>query len=205
MRALFLLGTVCVLAVCAAEPSAATLYRSDFSKPLGKEWHWGLGTWSTGGGVLRGFESGPRRHGPVKMQKLAFTDATFDFDVRLIGKAQWASVVFNNDDGHLFIVTLARSSGTLVINKSARKDDPASKPERIAEVPLKIAPDVWQHVCIRMAGDTIAVVVGDVSATGKHAVIAMPKTQFGLSGDSGGPEGEKMGALEFRNLIITNP
>ena len=139
------------------------------------------------------------------MQKLAFTDATFDFDVRLIGKAQWASVVFNNDDGHLFIVTLVRSSGTLVINKSARKDDPASKPERIAEVPLKIAPDVWQHVRIRMAGDTIAVVVGDVSATGKHAVIAMPKTQFGLSGDSGGPEGEKMGALEFRNLIITNP
>lgn len=200
---LFLLVMPCV--VCTAEPPPATLYRSDFTKPVGAEWHWGLGTWTAKDGVLRGFESGARRHGPVKMQKLAFTDATFEFDVRLVGRAHWASVVFNNDDGHLFIVTIARSSDTLIINKSAQKDDPNSQAERIAEVPLKVAPEVWHHVRIRTAGETIAVAVDVVNVTGKHAVIGAAKTQFGLSGDSGGPEGEKVGALEFRKLVITAP
>ena len=186
----------------AAEPKV--LVEDKFTE-VNKSWHWSLGTWTAKDGVLHGFESGPRRHGPVTMQKLAFTDATFDFSVRLIGRAHWASVVFNNDDGHLFIVTLARSNGTLIINKSADKNDPDSKAECIAEVPFKVAPDVWHHIRICIAGETISVDADEVNATGKHAVIAKAKMQFGLSGDSGGPEGEKAGSLEFRDLIITAP
>ena len=41
-----------------------------FSSELSKEWFWGLGTWTARDGILRGFESGERRHGPVKMRKL---------------------------------------------------------------------------------------------------------------------------------------
>ena len=182
-----------------------TLYKADFTQPLGKEWHWGLGTWSTKDGVLHGFESGPRRHGPVKMQKLAITDATFTFDVRLLGRAHWASVVFNDDNGHLFIVSLARSSKKLLVNKSANKKDPTSKAVTIAEVPMKLTLNDWHQVSITMKQDQISVKVNDITLTGQHEVIGKPKTQFGLSGDSGGPEGEKAGALEFRNLHITRP
>jgi hypothetical protein len=41
--------------------------------------------------------------------------------------------------------------------------------------------------------------------TAKHPVIAEPKDNIGFGGDSGGPDGEKAGALEFRNLVITQP
>jgi hypothetical protein len=200
-----LLAVVSIVARAADALPVTSLYHADFTKAPGTEWHWGLGTWSTKDGVLRGFESGPRRHGPVKMQKLAFSDATFTFDVRLLGRAHWASVVFNDDGGHLFIVTLARSSQTLVVNKPADKKDPASKPVKIAEAPLKLTPNDWHHVSITLKAEQISVKVNDVSLTGQHAVIGKPKTQFGLSGDSGGPEGEKAGALEFRNLDITKP
>ena len=37
----------------------------------------------------------------------------------------------------------------------------------------------------------------------EHAYIAEEKLTFGLGGDSGGPEGEKAGALEFRKLKIS--
>jgi hypothetical protein len=43
-----------------------------FDHPLSADWHWGLGTWSAKDGVLRGFESGERRHGPVKMIGVSF-------------------------------------------------------------------------------------------------------------------------------------
>jgi hypothetical protein len=42
--------------------------------------------------------------------------------------------------------------------------------------------------------------------TAQHPVVAEPKAQFGFGGESGGPEGEKAGALEFRKLkIVANP
>ena len=53
-----------------------------------KDWFWGLGTWTAKEGVLRGFESGPRWHGPVKMRKLPLKDAVIECDFRLEGGAR---------------------------------------------------------------------------------------------------------------------
>lgn len=39
--------------------------------------------------------------------------------------------------------------------------------------------------------------------TTKHPVVAEPKANIGFGGESGGPEGEKAGALESRHLTIT--
>ena len=47
--------------------------------------------------------------------------------------------------------------------------------------------------------------IDDVTITAAHDCIAEEKLSFGLGGDSGGPEGEKAGALEFRKLTITCP
>lgn len=57
----------------AAEPKV--LLEETFTSELSKDWFWGLGTWKAENGVLRGFESGARRHGPVKVRKLPLQDA----------------------------------------------------------------------------------------------------------------------------------
>jgi hypothetical protein len=54
-----------------AEPPIAL--EETFQQPLSADWHWGLGTWIAKDGVLRAFESGERRHGPVKQRHFAFT------------------------------------------------------------------------------------------------------------------------------------
>ncbi|MFZ4768353.1 MAG: hypothetical protein ACOYMN_25680, partial [Roseimicrobium sp.] len=72
-----------------AEPTV--LLEETFEQPLSADWHWGLGTWTAKGGVLRAFESGERRHGPVKQRRFAFTEADVRFEFRLEGKASFAS------------------------------------------------------------------------------------------------------------------
>ena len=59
-----------------AEPSV--LLEETFDQPLSTGLYWGLGTWSAKDGVLRGFESGDRRHGPVNMRKLTMSDAVLE-------------------------------------------------------------------------------------------------------------------------------
>jgi thiol:disulfide interchange protein DsbC len=61
------------LSAHAAEPKV--ILEEKFDAELSKDWFWGLGTWGAKDGVLRGFESGARRHGPVKMHKLPLKDA----------------------------------------------------------------------------------------------------------------------------------
>ena len=76
-----------------AEPTV--VLEEKFDQPLSAEWHWGLGTWTAKDGVLRGFESGERRHGPLKVHKLTMTDAVVECEFRLIGKASFAGIIFN--------------------------------------------------------------------------------------------------------------
>jgi len=51
--------------------AAPTVVEENFTSPLSPEWFWGPGNWTAKDGVLRGFESGPLRQGPVKMHSRA--------------------------------------------------------------------------------------------------------------------------------------
>ena len=85
---------VLLFIVSTASASSAELpitLEETFDQPLSAEWHWGLGTWRAKDGVLRAFESGARRHGPVKQRSFAFTEADVRFEFRLEGKASFAS------------------------------------------------------------------------------------------------------------------
>ncbi|MCX7824434.1 MAG: hypothetical protein N2689_02635 [Verrucomicrobiae bacterium] len=55
---------------------------------------------------------------------------------------------------------------------------------------------------IEFKGATLTATVNDKIITATHFCIAEEKLTFGLGGDSGGPEGEKAGALEFRKLKV---
>jgi hypothetical protein len=180
-----------------AEPQ--TLLEETFTAELSKDWFWGLGTWTAKDGVLRGFESGPRRHGPVKMRKLPLKDAIIECDFRLEGKATFAGIIFNGSQERGHIVHLVMGTDTLRILAHPKKGE---NTELLKQPNIPAVGD-WHHVKIEFKGETITAMIDGKTFTASHPCIAEEKQTFGLGGDSGGPEGEKAGALEFRSLKIS--
>ena len=60
----------------------------------------------------------------------------------------------------------------------------------------------WHPVRIELKGESITVEFNGRTWTAKHPVVAETKANIGFGGESGGPAGEKAGALEFRRLKI---
>jgi hypothetical protein len=197
-----ILCVLCVLCgpIAAAEPKV--LLEDPFTEPLSAEWFWQLGTWTAKDGVLRGFESGPRRHGPVKLRKLAFTEADIRFEFRLEGKATNASCPINGtrERGHILNFVVGRTECRIIAHvKKGQSVD-------LVRDRITLAADrEWHPVRIVLKGETIAVEFNGQTWTTSHPVAAEPKDNFGLGGGTGGPEGEKAGAVEFRKLHITMP
>jgi hypothetical protein len=77
--------------------------------------------------------------------------------------------------------------------------------KELLQVPAILKPGAWHKVHLTFQGPKITASVDGVSITAEHACIAEEKLTFGLGGDSGGPEGEKAGALEFRGLVVKAP
>jgi hypothetical protein len=188
-------------ALCGDIQSAETqtLLEETFTAELSKDWFWGLGTWTAKDGVLRGFESGLRRHGPVKMRKLSLKDAVIECDFRLEGKATFAGIIFNGSQERGHIAHLVMGRDTLRILAHPKKGENVE----LLKQPNILAVGGWHHVKIEFKGETITATIDGKTITASHPCIAEEKQTFGLGGDSGGPEGEKAGALEFRSLKIT--
>ena len=178
--------------------SAAVALEENFAGPLSKDWFWGLGTWTATNGVLRGFESGARRHGPVKMRKLTLHDATLTCEFRLEGKASFAGIIFNGaqERGHLF--HLVMGADQLRILAHPKKGETLE----LLKQSNTLARATWHRVQMDFKGPALTATVDDKVFKGAAPCIAEEKISFGLGGDSGGPTGEKAGELEFRNLKI---
>lgn len=189
----------CALAV--AGWAAPVTVEEKFDGPLSQDWFWGLGTWTAKDGVLRGFESGARRHGPVKMHRCALTNAVVECEFRLEGKATFAGVIFNGSQerGHLFHVVMGKDQLRLLAHPAK------GKTLELLKQPATLATGVWHRVKIEFSGENLTAMVDEQKLTAKNPCIAEAKVSFGLGGDSGGPTGEKAGALEFRKLKITQP
>lgn len=189
------------LAVTAVAASSHVLLEENFNSSLSKDWFWGLGTWKAENGVLHGFESGERRHGPVKMRKLPLKDAVVECDFRLIGKATFAGIIFNGSQERGHIVHLVMGKDQLRVLAHPKKGENVE----LLKQPNTLAIDKWHHVRLEFKGDTLTAKIDDKEISATNKCIAEEKLTFGLGGDSGGPEGEKAGALEFRKLKITGP
>ena len=177
---------------------AETLLEEKFDGPLGPEWFWGLGTWTAQDGVLHGFESGKRRHCPVKMRKLLIKDAVLECDFRLMGKATFAGIIFNGSQDRGHIVHLVMGKDQIRVLAHPKKGENVE----LFKTSVKFTVGDWHHVKLTFSGDTLVALVDHHKVIAKHACIEEEKQTFGLGGDSGGPEGEKAGALEFRALKI---
>lgn len=197
MRLLSVLVFAFVMQLRAAQP--VVLLQESFKEDLSKDWFWGLGTWKAENGVLRGFESGTRRHGPVKMRKLPLKDATVECEFRLEGRATFAGIIFNGSQERGHIVHLVMGKDQLRILAHPKKGET----KELLKTPAKLAVGDWHRVKLVFKGPTMTATIDEETVSAENACIAEEKLTFGLGGDSGGPEGEKAGALEFRGLKIT--
>ena len=199
MRLLTALVLTFVVQLRAAEP--AVLLQESFQEDLSKDWFWGLGTWKAENGVLRGFESGPRHHGPVKMRKLPLKDAMVECEFRLEGKATFAGIIFNGSQERGHLVHLVMGKDQLRILAHPKKGET----KELVKVPAKLAIGEWHRVRLVLKGPTMTATINGQTISADNPCIAEEKLTFGLGGDSGGPEGEKAGALEFRGLVVKAP
>jgi hypothetical protein len=186
-------------AAYAAEPKV--ILDEKFEGPLSKEWFWGLGTWGAADGVLRGFESGPRRHGPVKVRRLPLKDGVLECEFRLIGRASFAGIIFNGSQERGHICHLVMTTKELRILAHPKKGET----KELAKAPAGLPAEAWRRVRITFKGGKLEAEVDGNSVRAEHPCLAEEKLTFGLGGESGGPEGEKAGALEFRRLRVTAP
>lgn len=197
MKAILLLLVLLITPVGAVEPQV--LLEEPFTSELSKDWFWGLGTWKAENGILRGFESGPRRHGPVKVRRMPLRDAVVELEFRLEGKATFAGIIFNGSQerGHILHLVMAKDTIRVIAHPAK------GETKELLKVPAKLASGEWHHVRLELRGGSLSAVVDDQKVAAEHACIGEEKLTFGLGGDSGGPEGEKAGALEFRKLKIS--
>ncbi len=172
-----------------------------FTGGLSREWFWGLGTWTAEDGVLRGFESGERRHGPVKMRRLPLRDAVIECEFRLERGATFAGLIFNGSQerGHLVHLVMGKDHVRVLVHPKKGETVELVRQE------ASLAVDVWYRVRMEFDGDILRATVGDHGITASHPCIGEEKRTFGLGGDSGGPKGEEAGALEFRGLKVSLP
>ena len=194
-----LLSIFVVIQISAAEP--AVLLQESFKEDLSKDWFWGLGTWKAENGVLRGFESGARRHGPVKMRKLPLKDAMVECEFRLEGRATFAGIIFNGSQERGHLVHLVMGKDQLRILAHPKKGET----KELIKTSAKLTVGDWHRVKLVFKGPTITATIDEQTISAENACIAEEKLTFGLGGDSGGPEGEKAGALEFRGLVVKTP
>ncbi len=196
-RGVAVLLILCCAATALTAPAAEPgLTEEGFNEDLSPAWHWGLGTWTAKGGVLRGYESGPRRHGPVKMRRCSLRDGLVACDFRLEGRATSAGIIFNGSQERGHIVHVVMATDRVRIIAHPQKGEKAVLVDRKADLPV----DAWHPVRIEFKGERVAVAVGGMIITATHPCLAEQKLAFGLGGESGGPEGEKAGAIEFRGL-----
>ena len=200
MRSMAALMVLAVLLPGFSSATEAVTLEERFDGELSADWFWGLGTWTAKAGVLRGYESGPRRHGPVKMRKFPLRDGVVEVDFRLEGRATFAGVIFNGSQERGHIVHLVVGKDQLRVLAHPAK----GKTVELLKEPAQFEVGQWHHVKIQFQGPQMTATVDGKTITAADDCIAEPKLTFGLGGDSGGPEGEKAGALEFRQLKITS-
>jgi hypothetical protein len=133
------------------------------------------------------------------MRKLPLKDATVECEFRLEGRATFAGIIFNGSQERGHLVHLVMGKDQLRILAHPKKGET----KELLKTPAKLAVGDWHRVKLVFKGPTMTATIDDQTISAENACIAEEKLTFGLGGDSGGPEGEKAGALEFRSLKIT--
>jgi len=189
----------------------------DFQKPLSRHWGFTLGTWTPKDGILTAFESGERRHGPVKMrEKMNYIDAKFEYEFKLNGKAQYSAIKGMGDvNGKLashFVIfmstndcqykNLITKAQTIKIITFQATEDGREKID-LLNASLKLENGKWNKATIEILDGVLYVEVNGQKFQVEHENFKNTRDRFGIGGESGGPEGKSAGTLQWRNLKVS--
>lgn len=179
-----------------AEPAKG--WSEDF-QTLGKEWKSNLGTWTAKEGVLRGFQSGKRNHGPSLNRRIDQRNFRLEWEFRMEGKAAFSGLGFNRSTkGHLLHLVTGRKGVKLIAHPGEGEE--TVYPIQDAQ---PLSANEWHHAVLEIRGPNFLLEINGRKLSAEHPCIAEVKGTLILGGGSGGPEGEAAGALEYRNLKFT--
>ncbi len=184
----------------AAAPSAAptapaaggVLLEEQLAAQHGAGWRVAKGDWKFVDGAWQGAELKADKHGAVARHNVVFTDAVIEFDFKLDG-AKAISLSINDPKGHNS--RLGITPAGLRLTKDDHDHAGPDKAAVVATLQTKLEAGRWYHVRVTQVGPEFSAQVGEHTLAGKHADIAVAKSNIGFT-----VAGEK---ASFKNLKIT--
>lgn len=154
------------------------IFADDFASGLKTTYRTAKGTWTIADGVLKATELKDDHHAASMRHELDFTDAVFQYDFKLAdGKATHLSL--NDKKGHVCRVTITPRGFTLRRDKPSKKSD--EKAVTLDTVQQTFTPGKWYTMTVEIVGEEMVAHVDDQHVGyGRHAGVAVPKSNFGL-------------------------
>ncbi len=137
-------------------------------------------------------KSGTPEQGATLRLPVQIENGTIDYEISFRG-ANRTSLRIECPDRTSFRIEVSRSQFGVTKNPDVGQEKTAT--ERIASKALELKRDQWYPVRIQFSGDSISVSINNVVLTGKHKILAEPKTalNFLVFGETAG----------FKNLTIS--
>lgn len=155
-------------------------------------WKVAKGDWKFVDGAWQGAELKADKHGAVARHNVVFTDAVIEFDFKLDG-AKSISLSINDPKGHNS--RLGITPAGLRLTKDDHDHEGPDKAAVVATLQTKLETGRWYHVRLTQVGPEFTAQVGEHTLAGKHADIAVAKSNIGFT-----VAGE---TASFKNLKIT--
>ncbi len=155
-------------------------------------WRVAKGEWKFVDGAWQGAEIKADKHGAVARHNVVFTDAVIEFDFKLDG-AKSISLSINDPKGHNS--RLGITPAGLRLTKDDHDHAGPDKAAVVATLQTKLETGRWYHVRLTQVGPEFTAQVGEHTLAGKHADIAVAKSNIGFT-----VAGE---TASFKNLKIT--
>lgn len=160
-----------------AKPGKAVIEEGFDAATLGKDWTAAKGAWAPRDGVLVGQEKKEDKHAAVLTLGRPNHDSIFRFAFKLDGAKSMSLSLNSAKGGHLFRVSIAPESVTILKDKD--KKDPASKSLPLAKADAKFNDGKWHTMLVEIQGADVAVQTDHgVKLKGSHPALDVDKTGY---------------------------
>ncbi|MGB0578468.1 MAG: hypothetical protein ACPGVU_02090 [Limisphaerales bacterium] len=192
LKHLFLYMSLLFAVVAKATPDKGAQLTRSLGKPmvvdeikqakLGNKWQGVKGEWKSVDGAIVGRELKADKHAAVLNFREPNHNSAIQFSFKLDG-AKGFNLSFNKKRGHLFRVIVTADG--VAVNLDKDKQDPKSKPKRLANTKGRFAQGKWYSMLVTVEGENVSVLTDNgVKLTAKHAAIdqAKPNYRFVMRG-----------------------
>jgi hypothetical protein len=159
------------------KPGKIVVEESFEAAALGKDWSAAKGAWVPRDGVLAGQEKKEEKHAAVLTLGRPNRDSILRFAFKLDGAKSMSLSLNSAKGGHLFRVSVAPESVTILKDKDKR--DPQSKGLVLGKAAAKFNDGKWHTVLVEIRGADVAVQTDQgVKLKGSHPGLDVDKTGY---------------------------